>query len=203
MSMVRAMDGRLAKGQSTRDRLVAIAKQLFAQDGYEATSIEVILERSDVSRGALYHHFPDKRALFEAVLRSVHADAVEKTIEAARGSADGVAALRAGCLAWLRLARDPSVRRIVLVDAPAVIGWELWRQIDEEHSLGITKSGLSAAAKRNLLPARHVEPMAHMLLAMLNELALLIANASDPKRAERDAIQAFDFLLRRLLDTSE
>lgn len=201
--MVRLMDGRLAKGQSTRDRLVAIAKELFAQDGYEATSIEVILERSGVSRGALYHHFTDKKALFEAVIRRVHSDAVQSTIDAARGSADGVAALRAGCLAWLELARDPSVRRIVLIDAPAVIGWELWRKIDEEHSLGIVKSGLTAAAKRNLLPRRHIEPVAHMLLATLNELALLIATADDQKRAERDAIQAFDFLLRRLLDTSE
>jgi AcrR family transcriptional regulator len=197
------MNGRLAKGRSTRDRLVAVAKELFARDGYEATSIEEVLQRSGVSRGALYHHFPDKRALFEAVIRRVHADAVQSTIEAARGSADGVAALRAGCLAWLKLSRDPSIRRIVLIDAPATVGWELWRKIDEEHSFGIMKSGLSAAAKRNLLPRRHIDVVAHMLLATLNELALLIATAVDQRRAERDAIQAFDFLLQRLLNASE
>ena len=96
-----SMDGRLAKGQSTREHLLAAARELFARDGYDATSIEAVLQRSVVSRGSLYHHFPDKKALFEAVLIRVHAEAVQLTIKAARGSADGVEALKAGCLAWI------------------------------------------------------------------------------------------------------
>jgi AcrR family transcriptional regulator len=194
-----AMDGRLAKGQSTRDHLVTAAQELFARDGYDATSTEAVLQRSGVSRGSLYHHFPDKKALFEAVLIRVHAEAVQITIRAARGSTDGVEALKDGCLAWIKLARDPGISRIVLIDAPSVVGWVRWRQIDEEHSFGVVKAGLRAAAKRDLLPEQMIEPVGHILLAALNELALVIATSRDSRRAEREAIAAFDLLLRRLL----
>jgi hypothetical protein len=78
-----------------------------------------------------------------------------------------------------------------------------WRRIDEEHSFGVVKAGLVAAAKRKLMPSRLVEPMAHILLAALNELALLIATASDPKRAEREALGALDLLLEWLLDNAQ
>lgn len=193
------MDGRLVKGQSTREQLVAAARELFARDGYEATSIEAVLHQSGVSRGSLYHHFPDKKALFEAVLIRVHADAVQLTVKAARGSADGVEALKAGCLAWIKLARDPTVSRIVLIDAPAIVGWVRWRQIDEEHSFGVVKAGLRAAARKGLLPEPMVEPIGHILLAALNELALLIAMSRDQRQAEREAIAALDLVLGQLL----
>ena len=193
------MDGRLAKGLSTRDHLVAAARELFARDGFEATSTEAVLQRSGISRGSLYHHCPDKKALFEAVLIRVHAEAVQITIRAARGSSDGVEALRAGCLAWIRLARDAAISRIVLIDAPSVVGWKRWREIDEEHSFGVVKAGLRAAAKRELLPPHLIDPVGHILLAALNELALLIATSRDPKRAEHEALAAFDLLLQRLL----
>jgi AcrR family transcriptional regulator len=193
------MDGRLAKGQSTRDHLVTAAQVLFARDGYDATSTEAILQQSGISRGSLYHHFPDKKALFDAVLVRVHAEAVQITIRAARGSTDGVEALKAGCVAWIKLARDPAISRIVLIDAPSVVGWVRWRQIDEQHSFGVVKAGLRAAAKRDLLAEQMIEPVGHILLAALNELALLIAMSRDPKRAEREAVAAFDFVLRRLL----
>jgi AcrR family transcriptional regulator len=193
------MDGRLAKGQSTREHLLAAARELFARDGYEATSIEAVLQRSGVSRGSLYHHFPDKKALFEAVLIRVHAEAVQHTIRAAKGSVDGVEALKAGCIAWIKLARDPSVSRIVLIDAPSIVGWVRWRQIDEEHSFGVVKAGLRAAAKRNLLPEPMIEAIAHILLAALNELALIIAVSGDQRQAEREAIAALDLVVQRLL----
>jgi AcrR family transcriptional regulator len=193
------MDGRLAKGHNTRELLVAAAKELFARDGYDATSTEAVLQQSGVSRGSLYHHFPDKKSLFDAVLVRVHAEAVQITIRAARGSADGVEALKAGCLAWIRLARDPAISRIVLVDAPSVVGWVRWRQIDEDHSFGVVKAGLRAAAKRDLLPEPMIEPVGHILLAALNELALVIATSNDSRRSEREAVAALDLVLGRLL----
>ena len=194
------MDGRLAKGQSTREHLLDAATELFARDGYDATSIEVVLRRSGVSRGSLYHHFADKKALFEAVLHRLQAEVVESTIKAAKGSADGVEALKAGCIACVKLARDnPRVSRILLIDAPSVIGWARWRQIDEEHSFGLIKAGLRAAAKRNLLPEPMVEATGHILLAALNELALLIAMSRDKSKTEREALAALDLLFRRLL----
>ena len=194
------MDGRLAKGQSTREHLLDAARELFARDGYDATSIEAVLRRSGVSRGSLYHHFPDKKALFEAVLHRLQAEVIESTIEAAKGSVDGVEALKAGCIACVKFARDsPSVSRMLLIDAPSVIGWARWRQIDEEYSFGVVKAGLRAAAKRNLLPEPMIEATGHILLAALNELALLIAMSRDKSKTEREALAALDLLFRRLL----
>jgi AcrR family transcriptional regulator len=194
------MDGRLAKGQSTREHLLDAARELFARDGYDATSIEAVLRRSGVSRGSLYHHFPDKKALFEAVLHRLQAEVIESTIKAAKGSVDGVEALKAGCIACVKLARDsPSVSRMMLIDAPSVIGWARWRQIDEEYSFGVVKEGLRAAAKRNLLPEPMIEATGHILLAALNELALLIAMSRDKSKTEREALAALDLLFRRLL----
>ena len=80
------------------------------------------------------------------------------------------------------------------------VGWERWRQIDEEHSFGIVKAGLSAAAKRNLLPEALIGPMSHILLATLNELALVIAASNDQERAERDALAALEHLFNRLFE---
>jgi AcrR family transcriptional regulator len=194
------MDGRLAKGQSTREHLLDAARELFARDGYDATSIEAVLRRSGVSRGSLYHHFPDKKALFEAVLHRVQAEVIKSTTKAAKGSADGVEALKAGCIACLRLTRDnPSVSRMLLIDAPAVVGWARWRQIDEEYSLGVVKAGLRAAAKRNLLPEPMIEATGHILLAALNELALLIVMSREKSKTEREALAALDLLFWRLL----
>ena len=91
----------------------------------------------------------------------------------------------------------------MLIDAPSVVGWARWRQIDEENSFGVVKAGLRAAAKRGLLPERLIEPVGHVLLAALNELALLIATSREQRRAEREAIAAFDLLLQRLLGDQE
>src|SRR4029450_4226177 len=100
------------------------------------TSIEAVLREAGISRGALYHHFSGKEALFEAVLEQVGADIATKLAAAARDASDPVEALRAGCHAWLRLARDPTVRRIVLVDALPVVGWGKWRGRGEPPRVG-------------------------------------------------------------------
>ena len=192
------MDKRVEKGLSTQEQLVSAAVLLFARDGYEMTSIEAVLQHTGISRGALYHHFENKQSLFEAALRRVHAGAVQATIDAAQGAGDGVAALKAGCVAWIKMARDPSVSRIVLIDAPAVVGWQRWREIDNEHSFGVVRAGLNAAARRGLMPEPLVEPLSHVLLAALNELALLIVAANDAHAAELNALATLDHLLEKL-----
>ena len=121
----------VARGEATRSQLIAIATRLFAERGYEDTSIESVLREAGVSRGSLYHHFPGKEALFEAVAEDVETSVGEQTLAAASGSDGPVAALRAGSLAWIRLAGDPVVRRILLIDAPSVLGWERWRAMEE------------------------------------------------------------------------
>lgn len=200
------MDRRAEQGRTTRDHLVEVATHLFAERGYDGTSIEAVLEAAGVSRGSLYHHFKGKDALFDAVLEAVEGRIARETAAAVAAAIDAsdpdpVAALRAGSLAWIRLAGDPVVRRIVLVDAPAVLGWERWREIEEQHSLGGVKLTMQAAADRGLVSPDHVDLFAHMLLAAVNELAFLVARAPDDAGARRTAETAVDDFLARLLQT--
>jgi AcrR family transcriptional regulator len=198
---VNDVDLRLERGRATRQRLVDVATDLFAVHGYEATSIEAVLEASQMSRGSLYHHFSSKQALFEAVVDAVEARAAQTVVAATSkaASTDPVAVLRAAFLAWVGLAADPVVRRVLLIDAPAVVGWRRWREIEEQYGLGMIKAVLQAAANDGRLPAQLVGPFAHMLLAVVNEAALLVALADDVPSAEASAKTAVNELLSRLL----
>jgi AcrR family transcriptional regulator len=189
---------RSARGSATRARIVHAAHALFAEVGYEATSIEAVLARSGVSRGALYHHFEDKKALFVAVLEGTEATIAQATVEASRGLADPVAALLAGCERWLEVSRDPAIRRIVLMDAPAVVGWEAWRAIDARHGFGLLKGALKAAAAAGRLDPALVETFAHVLLAAVLELALVTSRAPDSAAAAQCRV-ALRELIGRLL----
>ncbi|WP_223838397.1 TetR/AcrR family transcriptional regulator [Saccharopolyspora pogona] len=187
-----------SRGQGTRERLVGIAAHLFAEHGYEGTSIEAVLRQAEVSRGALYHHFGGKEPLFEAVLEHVEADIARK-VTAAANDKDPVDALRAGCRAWIRLAAAPAVRRIVLIDAPAVVGWQQWREIEERYALGLLKSVLHAIAEQGRFPTDRADLFAHMLLASMNEIALLIARADGDEHIIQQSEAAADELLARLV----
>ena len=193
------MDLRVEKGRTTRDGLIAAAHDLFGERGYDGTSIEAILEAAGVARGALYHHFATKEAVFDAVLDRMVADIAASVAEAAREAEDPLASLRAGCAAWLRVSLDPTVQRIALVDAPAVVGWRRWREIDEQHTLGGMKAALGRLAQEGRLPPDEVEMLAHMLLAAVSEASLYIARAEDPEAALAAGEAAVDTLLTRLV----
>jgi AcrR family transcriptional regulator len=179
--------------------LVETATRLFAENGYEGTSIEAVLDAASVSRGSLYHHFATKEALFEAAFMAVEERIGVEVVSAWDGTDDAVAALRAGSLEWMRLAGDPVVQRVVLIDAPAVLGWERWREIEEANALGGIKAVMQSAAAHGRIPAELSDAFAHMLLATVNELALMIAKAEDQTSAQRIAQEAVDELFERLL----
>ena len=193
------MNRKSEQGQATREQIIRTAIGLFGDRGYEATSIEAVLHESRVSRGALYHHFDGKEALFDAVLEAVEADATGKIVAATSGISDPVGSLRAGCLTWVGLAGDPVVQRIVLIDAPSVLGRQHWREIDERYGLGLMKVALQVVAEAGRLQPELVDPFAHMLLGALNEIALVIARAEDRAFEIRAGEAAVDELLRRLL----
>jgi AcrR family transcriptional regulator len=193
-------DLRIQRGAATRERLVAAAYDLFGRHGYEGTSIEAILEATGVKRGALYHHFDGKKALFDAVLDRAVARIAETSGAAARAAGpDPVAALRAGCAAWLDMAMDPAVQRVVLLDPPSVVGWDHLRTLDEKHTLGGLRRNLELIAKTGRLPHPQVDLLAHMLLASLSELALHVARSDDQPAALAAANEALDLLLGRLI----
>jgi AcrR family transcriptional regulator len=187
------------RGAATREQLIRVATALFAENGYEATSIEAVLAATGVSRGSLYHHFKGKDALFAAVLEAVEVDVGRRVLEAAGTATDPLDALRAGCRAWVELAGDPVVRRILLLDAPAVLGWQRWRELDERYALGMIRQGLTAVAREGRLDQAQVDVFAHVLLASMNELALLVARAENRESTMREATAAIDELLTRLL----
>ena len=193
------MNKNVERGQATRAHLIDVATRLFAARGYDGTSIEAVLTEAGVSRGSLYHHFPGKDALFMAVLESVGARVAQRGAEAAQDTQDPVAALRAGGLAWIRMAGDQDVRQIMLIDAPAVLGWERWRELDEQGPLGEIKAALAYAAEAGSIERRHVDTFAHIVLAAANEMAMMIARADDPAAALSAGETAFAEFLDRLL----
>jgi AcrR family transcriptional regulator len=199
------MDRRADRGRATRQRLITVATELFAHRGYEATSLEAILERAGASRGSLYHHFAGKDRLFEAVVEAVHGQVGEATLAAASASGETEAhgLLKAAELAWIRLAGEPVVRRILLIDAPTVLGWRRWREIEEQAGLGMLKEVLRQAAEAGRVPPELVDSFAHILLAVGNEMALVIALADDVAAAQATAEAAVDEFLSRLLQPSE
>ena len=196
------MNKNVERGQATRAHLVDVATRLFAERGYDGTSIEAVLAEAGVSRGSLYHHFPGKDALFWAVLEGVAARVGQQLADATRDAPDPVAALRAECLAWIRLADDQVVRQTVLIDAPAVLGWERWRELDEQGSLRPIRAALDYAAEAGRIEPRHVEAFAHIVLATINEVALMIARADDPAAALTAGESAVAEFLDRLLGDS-
>jgi AcrR family transcriptional regulator len=193
------MNKRADQGLTTRQHIVSAATRQFAKPGYEGTSIEALLVELEISRGALYHHFASKEALFEAVLETVEADLAKAIMSAGRGIADPVERLRAGCGAWLRLAQDPVIRQIVLIDAPSVVGWQKWREIDARHGFGLLKTSLEAAARAGRLNQELIDVLAHMLLAALMEAALVISRAEKPVTAMRVSKAAIDKLIDGML----
>jgi AcrR family transcriptional regulator len=193
------MNKNAERGQATRAHLVDVATPLFASQGYDRTSIESVLAGSGVSRGALYHHFPGKEALFFAVLERISVGIQQQVAEATRDTPDPVAALRASCLAWIRLAADPVVRQTVLIDAPAVFGWDRWREIDEQSSLGGIRDALAYAAESGAIDPSHVNTFAHIALAATNEVALMIARADDSEAALSAGESAMGEFLDRLV----
>jgi AcrR family transcriptional regulator len=190
---------RAAQGRATRGQLIEVATRLFAEHGYEGTSIEAVLLAAGVSRGALYHHFAGKEALFEAVVSAVSEQVTVELTEAVQGCADPLDAMRTAAIAWIGLAADPVIQRVVLVDAPSVLGWERWRAMDDGRTLGTMRAMLQAISDSGRLPAELVGPFSHMILAALDEIVLVIARAPDSTAAVAEGSMAVQALLDRLL----
>ena len=196
------MNKNVERGQATRAHVIDVATRLFAEHGYDGTSIEAVQAGSGVSRGSLYHHFPGKEALFWAVLEDVGVWVGQQGADVARDAPDPVAALRAGGLAWIRLAGHQVVRQIMLIDAPAVLGWQRWRELDEQGPLGAIRDALGYAAETGRIEHRHVDTFAHIVLAAANEVAMMIARADDRAAALTAGEDAFAEFLDRLLGES-
>lgn len=189
---------RAAQAEATRGALVRAARRLFVEKGYHQTGTEEVVAQADVgTRGALYHHFADKQALFEAVFIAVEESLV---MEAAKNLADPAEGafnqLRQGLIGFLDASLTPEVQRILLIDGPAVLGWSRWRELESRYGLGGIRAMLERAAEEGDLAAdQPVAVLAHVLLAAAEEAAMFIANAPDQQVARNESVYALNALL--------
>jgi AcrR family transcriptional regulator len=198
MSEETATRGRKAEqSEATRAALVAAARKLFAKRGYADVGTEEIVRRAGVTRGALYHHFGGKKDLLEAVYEQIEADLTKTIAEGALGAGakSPLEAMQAATEMFLDACTEPEVQRIVLLDAPAVLGWERWREIAAKYGLGLVEASLQAAIDAGEIAEQPVKPLAHVLMGALDEAAMLVARSDDPQTREQVAAA-----LGRLLD---
>ena len=186
------------RSAATRERLIHVARELFAQRGYAGVGTEAIVRQAGLTRGALYHQFKDKADLFACVVEAVEADLMNRIgrVVVAESETDPIAAIKLGADAWLDACADPAVSRIVLLDAPAVLGWERWRAIGLHHEIGLVQALLSAAIEQGGVPAQPVAPLAHLLVGAMDEAALYVVRQDDPDLARAQV----RVVLTRLID---
>jgi AcrR family transcriptional regulator len=190
----------VARSAATKDALIRAARPLFAAAGFGGVSTEAIVQAAGVTRGAMYHQFADKTELFAAVFESVETD-VNERIDAAvinAGLPDPIALMKLGAHAWLEACADPEVQRIVLVEAPAVLGWARWREVGLRHGMGLVQGLLTYAIEVGRLPAQPATPLAHVLVGALDEAALYVAGADDPDLARAEVGAVFEQLIEAL-----
>jgi len=182
---------------ATRAALIAAGRRLFADHGFSGVGTETIVREAAVSRGALYHQFGDKTELFAAVLTDVEGEVAGQLLAAmpADGGADFVESLMGSLAAWLEACQRPEVRRIVLIDGPSVLGWARWREICQQHILGLIEGVLARGMDEGMLTPLPVRPLAHLLLAVADEAALYVGAALEPDTARRD----MEVIIRPLL----
>ncbi|EID15679.1 TetR family transcriptional regulator [Mycolicibacterium phlei RIVM601174] len=186
------------RAEATRAALVAAGRRLFVEKGYFATGTEEIVAAAEVgTRGALYHHFPNKKALFLAVFLEVEEE-LHSQAPHPDETEDALLALRNGLRAYLKSSQTGEVQRILLVDGPAVLGWQQWRELQVQYGLGSIRALLERAMQQGTVTQQPVDVLAHVLLAATDEAAQFIANADDPQRAREDAVIVIDRLLENL-----
>jgi AcrR family transcriptional regulator len=177
---------------------MAAARELFAQRGYAEVGTEEIVRRAGVTRGALYHHFNGKRELLAQVYEQIEAEIAAQLGELETEDADALEVLTAGAAMFLDHCLEPEVQQIVLLDAPAVLGWEEWREIGARYGLGLIEGLLTVGMEQGEIRRQPITPLAHALLGALDEIAMLVARAEDPAAARAEAGETLAGLLRAL-----
>ncbi len=186
-----------AQREATVAGLLSAGRKLFAERGYAAVGTEEIVQRAGVTRGALYHHFRGgKEELFRAVLVQISSELAQRVSHTARTTDDPWDALVAGIDTFLDACAAPDVQRIVLLDGPSVLGWDVWRAIDDEYGLGLVENALQRAIDGGRLLPLPTDAVARVLLGALHEAANIVAGADDKAQAREEMGR----MLRRLLE---
>lgn len=182
---------------------MAAARPLFGARGFADVGIEEIVRAAGITRGALYHHFADKTDLFAAVFEAVETDVTARIVGglADADQSDLIAVMRQGAGVFLDACAEPEIHRIMLLDAPAVLGFERWREISNRHNTGLVHDLLGRAIEAGQVPEQPVELLAHTLLGALREAALYLGQAGNRTKARREAGAIVDRLITGLAST--
>jgi AcrR family transcriptional regulator len=181
--------------EATRSALLAAARQLFTASGYQATGIEAVAQASRVTRGALYHHFADKRALFDALVVELQTEATAEVVKRVGTEGDRWAAMRVGTEAFLDACTEPAYLRLVIQEAPAVLGLARYREIDEAHTRGLLIRGLKGLQKAGDIDFADIELLSSMIAAAECQAASLMPDAKDRAALKAAALDALDRIL--------
>jgi len=185
------------RSAATRDALVTAARRLFAAQGFAEVPTDAIVAAAGVTRGALYHQFADKTALFDAVMGAVEADIARRLAGsvAAAGISDPVDALRHAVRTWLEICVEPEIHRIALLDGPSVLGWTRWREVCKQHVFGLVQALFTQGIEEGRIRAQPARPLTHALMGAGDEAALYVAEATDPALARAEMIKVLDQLI--------
>jgi AcrR family transcriptional regulator len=179
----------------TRTALIAGGRRLFGEKGFRATSVEDLAREARVTTGALYHHFPTKTALFEAVFVQAHTDMMTAAAKAAQDASDGVDELARGFDAFLDGVLQPDVQRILILDGPAVLGLARFTELDERYAHAAIVHALTAASDAGAIRVDDPETTTRLLLGALTRGAMLIANSADPVETRHAVARSMRALL--------
>lgn len=194
--MPRSKGLRVAQAEGTRTALIAAARQLFAEKGFHGTGTPEIVALAGVTRGALQHHFPRKEELFKAVFEQVEQGLIDKASTAGPATVgEAWAQLKANFGSFLESATQPEVQRIILIDGPAVLGWAEWRELEAHYGLGVIERAVDDGIAAGQIRTQPARPLAHLIFAVIEEAALMVANAADPVAGRAEA----DVALRTML----
>lgn len=183
-----------ADSEATALAILDAAVVHFGKDGYAAVRLDDVARTAGVTRGAVYHHYKDKPRLFHAVLEQVQAQVGDAVAEAADAVGEAWESFRTGCRAFISVSLDPAHRRIMLIDAPAVVGWDAWRALDEKHASSHLHAALTDLQAARLIDVPSVDAAASMLSGAMNEAAMWVAEQPGPE-ALSDAYEMLDLLM--------
>jgi AcrR family transcriptional regulator len=184
--------------EKTQTAIVKAAKRIFGERGFAAATMDDIAAGARVAKGAVYHHFATKEALFEAVFDQVSRELVADLDRISRAEKDALAAMAAGTQAYFAACSKGPTGQIILRDGPAVLGWERWREIDARHFGGKFPRALNAAMEAGLIARQPVEPLARLLLGAVTEAAVAVSAGPDIGKIGTDYARAFRSLLDAL-----
>jgi AcrR family transcriptional regulator len=202
MNIARRAKGRRTQAErraATRRALLDAARSAFAEKGYHAAAAEEIVRRGGLTRGALYHHFEDKKDLFRAVVDEMEGEIDEKVEAAERAHSGLPEAVMAGYRAFLDAVLDPEMRRTFFLEGPSVLGWE-WHEMDARHAVGKIEEGLESLIAEGFVEPQPVRPLARLINGALLEAAFFVAASEDPEGARDEVWGAMERLMGGLMN---